>query len=311
LGGCVLLAVVAGGARVYSRILGESVGVLLSHSSQTIDLREKHGDQLVAEGVPRRLSQLPGNQLLQIDLAEKELLVPRLPAELDGLRIAHLSDLHMSGRIGRAYFQEVVTLTCNAQPDLIVLTGDLVEYPAQLDWVDETIAQLAAPGGVYFVLGNHDLKTDHQRLRRMLSAAGQIDLGGECTEIEFKGQRLRLVGNELPWFHPAGDPRGDGHAVDLTIALTHSPDQFTWAERGGVDLLLAGHNHGGQVRFPLIGALLTPSVYGTRYACGSFRRDGCTMHVTRGAGSLAPLRFNCPPELPILILRRPQAIQTG
>ena len=305
-GGCVLLAIVAGLGRLYANFLGESTGVVLSHSGRIIDLREEFGYDLVAAGVPRTLSNLPGNELLQLELAEKELLIPKLPEELDGLRIAHISDLHMSGRVGRAYFERVVALAGESRPDLVVLTGDLVEYPSLLDWVDDTIAKLAAPGGVYFVLGNHDLKTDHQRLRQMLTSAGQIDLGGNCVELDWRGQRIRLVGNELPWFTPAGDPTGDGQAVDLTLALAHSPDQFGWAARAGVDLLLAGHNHGGQIRFPLIGALVAPSVHGTRYACGSFRRGDCVMHVTRGAGSLAPLRFNCPPELAILTLRRSQ-----
>ncbi|MEM8865889.1 MAG: metallophosphoesterase [Planctomycetota bacterium] len=281
----------------------ERHGVVQSESTCVLDLHAKHGDELLAPGTVRRLVRLPGNQVLRPVLAEKELLIPRLPAPLDGLRIAHLTDLHMSGRIGIAYFRDLIEATLDAQPDLIALTGDLVEYDAQHAWVDETLLKLTAPEGVFFVLGNHDLKHDNTKLRQELSKGGLIDLGGTSDQRDIRGQRVRLVGNELPWFAPAGDPQGNGEPVDFTVALAHGPDQFRWAEQHGIDLLLAGHNHGGQIRLPLLGAVVTPSVHGTRYSGGTFRRGDTVMHVCRGIGSLAPLRFNCPPELAILTLR--------
>ncbi|MEM6799431.1 MAG: metallophosphoesterase [Planctomycetota bacterium] len=298
-----LILVAASGGRLALAGHGERRGALLSVSEQTIDLHAKHGETLTAAGVPRLLSRLPGNQLLRPVLSRKELLIPGLPAALDGLRIAHLTDLHMSGRVAIDYFREIIDATNAEQPDLVALTGDLVEFNPQLDWLDETLCRLTAHSGVYFVRGNHDREMDHRRMADELTAAGHIDLGCASHEAELRGQRVHFVGNELPWFRPAGNPAGDGAPVDLTIALAHGPDQFGWAARHDVDLILAGHNHGGQIRFPLLGALVTPSVHGTRYACGTFRRGGTVMHVSRGAGSLAPVRFNCAPELAILTLR--------
>ncbi|MEM6329037.1 MAG: metallophosphoesterase [Planctomycetota bacterium] len=300
---CALLVIAAAAWRAALARHPETTGGLLSQRSQTLDLARRLGAAATAPGLPRLLSRLPGNQLLRPELTHKELLVPSLPPALDGLRIAHLSDLHMSGRVAVGYFREIVDATLAEQPDLIALTGDLVEYDAQLPWIAETLARLHAPHGVYFVRGNHDKKMDHARTRQALSAAGHVDLAHTWRTAEIRGRAVRLVGNELPWFSPAGDPAGGGGPADLIVGLAHGPDQFAWAQRHGVNLLLAGHNHGGQIRVPLLGAMVTPSLHGTRYACGVFRRGATVMHVTRGAGSLAPLRWNCPPELAVLTLR--------
>ena len=82
----------------------------------------------------------------------------------------------------------------------------------------------------------------------------------------------------------------------------HTPDQFDWAVNHGVDLALAGHTHGGQVCFPLLGAVASPSLYGTRFAGGTFRQGDTVMHVTRGISGETPLRWNCPPEIAVLEL---------
>jgi predicted MPP superfamily phosphohydrolase len=118
---------------------------------------------------------------------------------------------------------------------------------------------------------------------------------------------LILAGNELPWFGPAADigevSASETSGQPLRILLAHSPDQFGWAQRHGVHLMLAGHNHGGQVRLPLLGAILAPSRHGVRYAAGAYRTGDTVLHVSRGTSSLTPIRVNCPPEIAILVLR--------
>jgi hypothetical protein len=114
-----------------------------------------------------------------------------------------------------------------------------------------------------------------------------------------------LAGNELPWLVPAADmsncpPRnGDG---PLRIVLAHSPDQLDWAQAQDADLLLAGHTHGGQIRLPLIGPILSPTREGVKYASGVFYAPPTIMHVTRGVSGLLPLRLKCPPEMVYLLL---------
>jgi predicted MPP superfamily phosphohydrolase len=89
----------------------------------------------------------------------------------------------------------------------------------------------------------------------------------------------------------------------LSILLSHSPDQFARAQREGYKLMLAGHVHGGQIRPPIVGPMLSPSHYGVRFASGVFHRPPTLLHVTRGVSGMIPLRFNCPPEVAKLVLR--------
>ena len=100
----------------------------------------------------------------------------------------------------------------------------------------------------------------------------------------------------------ADAPPRDAAGLPLRFLLAHGPDQFAWAQQNDFDLVLVGHNHGGQVRLPLLGAILAPSLSGTRYAGGVFRRGNTVMHVSRGTGSHTPLRWNCPPEVALLTL---------
>ncbi len=251
--------------------------------------------------VGRLYARVPGNEILRLEITEKTLDIPRLPQRLAGLSIAHLSDLHFTGRIGKAYFQRVVEHTNELQADLVVVTGDLVEVETCFSWIEETLARLSARYGTYFVLGNHDMRADPQRLRRMLVEAGHVDLGGLWHAIEVEGQRVLLAGNELPWFAPAADISGNSDAA-LRILLSHSPDQFDFARRHGYDLLLAGHTHGGQVQLPWVGPIVAPSRHGVKYASGTFYEPPTVMHVSRGVSGEVPWRWNCLPEVSKLTL---------
>jgi predicted MPP superfamily phosphohydrolase len=256
------------------------------------------------------LAHLPGNQILDLDLSEWTLELPRLPADLDRLSLVHLADLHFSGRIGKSYFLEVVRLANELRPDLACVTGDLIDNPDCADWLAEILGRLEARFGVYFVLGNHDLEIGGAMIRRELTAARLIDLGSRWIEIPVRSQRVILAGNEVPWFPPAPDlsrappPPPDG---PLRIALAHSPDQLAWAQSAGVDLLLAGHTHGGQIRLPLVGPIFAPSRWGVEYASGLFYAAPTTMLVSRGVSAQFPVRLGCPPEMAHLVLRSPAA----
>jgi hypothetical protein len=259
------------------------------------------------------LAILPGSDSLRLEVDRKRLEIPRLHPELNGLRIVHLSDLHYCGTLTPAYFQEVVAEANRLEGDLIAVTGDLVDKAACIDWIPETLGRLRAPLGVYFVLGNHDLHTkDLARLRRTLADCSLIDLGARWCEVTWCGQRIILAGNELPWIAPAADmsnaPPRSADDTPLRVLLSHSPDQLAWARRYDFDLMLAGHTHGGQIRFPLLGPIVSPSRFGDRYASGTFYEPPTVMHVSRGIAGLMPFRWNCPPELTELELCSPQAV---
>jgi predicted MPP superfamily phosphohydrolase len=298
-----LLAAAGGAHRIWVALQPERLGSLHANHTTKIRLRDRSTEPLAARSTAW-ICHLPGNQVFDVRLHEKQISIPRLPAELAGLRIAHLSDLHMSGRVEKAYFREVAEAVNDTRPDLVAITGDLVERNACIDWIPETLGRLRADSGVYFVLGNHDLRVDQLRLLTALADAGLTHVGGRVVALDVRHAPLQLAGNELPWYGPAPDVnfRTSNPLPIFNILLSHSPDQFAWAINRGFDLMLAGHNHGGQVRLPILGPLLAPSLYGVRYASGVFRRGDTVLHVSRGTASFTPLRYNCPPEIAVLEL---------
>ena len=266
------------------------------------------GVATLAGPLPRLLGCLPGNEALTLSIDRRRLALPRLPQELEGLSIVHLSDLHMTGGVGRGYFRFLAEQVNELRPDVIAITGDIVEHESCWPWLAESLGRLCAPLGVYFILGNHDEFIDAARTRALLVEAGLICLSGRWLRADWNGAPVLLGGNELPWAPPAAPladlpprtPAGD----EFRLVLCHTPDQFAWCAAADADLALAGHTHGGQVQLPLLGVLASPSLYGARYACGVFRRAGTVLHVTRGVGGETPLRWRCPPEAALLTLTR-------
>jgi uncharacterized protein len=283
------------------------------------------------------LARLPLNEILRLTVVDWTLDVPRLPPALDGLSIVHLTDLHLSGRIGKAYYREVVRIANGLEPDLVAVTGDILEKPACLPWIADTLGRLSAPAGVYFVLGNHDLvamqegglapsgtpKTPPERsaasrlspffqavdarpLRQALEQCGLIDLGGRWRQIEFRGTPIVLLGNERPWGATAADLKDappPAPAGPVRIALAHTPDQLGWAVRHDVDLLLTGHTHGGQICLPLLGPIFSPTLHGVKYIGGVYYVPPTILHASRGISGDAPVRWRCPPEIARIRLR--------
>jgi len=299
---CWVLGILVAVGWVWNRLTHRPIHLLRSDRSRLMKLDRGRGRSALSEEHTHHfLANLPGNQVLTIDLSERGLNVPRLDPRLDGLSIVHLSDLHFTGRVGRAFFEEVVGLGNELEPDLVALTGDLVDTNECIDWVPDVLGPLKARHGVYFILGNHDRRVDTKRLRATLCDAGLIDLGGRWVQREINGATVVLAGNELPWFPPAADMRdAPPRAADgspLRILLSHSPDQLDWAARWDFDLMLAGHLHGGQIRLPLVGPILAPSRQGVRFASGVFHCPPTLLHVSRGVSGELPIRLNCPPEL--------------
>lgn len=285
---------------------------LRSSQGTLINVARELPVSLVGEGIGKWCAALPGNQLFHVELIRKTLAVPTLPTALEGLTIAHLSDLHFTGRIAREYFEYQMDRVNEFNADLIVVTGDIVDNWSCFSWLESTLGSLQARHGKFFLLGNHDLRRgDPIALRRELTRLGFRDVGGTQQTITINGHAIEIFGNELPWFGPAPavPPRPKPHALDakhspFRILLSHAPDQIRWAIDREFPLMLAGHTHGGQIVFPLLGPVVAPSRYGVKYAGGVFDERGMVMHVSRGMSGEEPLRWNCPPELPLLTLCR-------
>jgi uncharacterized protein len=234
------------------------------------------------------------------------------PAELDGVRITALSDIHAgSPFIDEAKLRHIVERTNQTRPDLIVLLGD---YMVRDTWHSKSVApevmvaalkHLRAPLGVYAVLGNHDWWYDGNKVRAAFENGGIRVLDNELSTITFKNRQFCLVGLADAWTGrdaidattkqiPAGLP---------AIAITHNPDILPRLPPV-LQLTLAGHTHGGQVLLPLLGRRVVPSEYGQKYAAGLVQEGGKQLFVTTGIGtSVFPIRFRVPPEIAVLTLR--------
>lgn len=280
---------------------------LVANHTSSIDVIQELGHDPSGSIATKLAVRMPFNQVFDLWVHDKTLRLPRLPACLEGLSIAHLSDLHFTGRVSRSYYDLIVDKTNAMDADLVVISGDIIDKRKCFSWLEAVLGRLKSRHGVFFVLGNHDLRIrDEMGLRRELVRHGLIDLGGRAELREIRGYPVAFAGNELPWFAPAADmwslPLEHPAGRPFRVVVSHSPDQYPWARFHDADLMLAGHTHGGQIRFPMIGPIFSPSRFGVRYAAGTFYEEPTLLHVSRGLSGTRPLRFNCPPELARLVL---------
>lgn len=253
----------------------------------------------------KRNARLPLNQIFDLAIEEIDLPIAGLPEELEGYRIAQLSDVHLTGDAHGDFSRYAVERATGWRPDLMALTGDIIDKSSCIDWLGDIFGRADAPDGCYYVLGNHDTRiADSVQTRKAMDQAGWTDLGSRGLHWQLRGLQCLLIGNEHPWYR-----RPDINPVceeSFRLLLSHSPDQFRWAREHQVHLMLAGHTHGGQGRLPLLGPLLSPSLHGSRYASGDFYQSPTTMHVSRGLSGTHLMRINCRPELSLLTLRSPR-----
>jgi len=261
-------------------------------------------ENLLALSTKCKIAQhLPWNQILELSIEEIELQVRGLPAGLDGYRIAQLSDIHLTGDIHPDFASYAVFRAAQWQPDMMALTGDIIDKQICVDWLVDIFSPVDCRDGCYFVLGNHDTRiVDSRQTREAMDRAGWTDLGGRSLRVPLaSGIEGMLIGNEYPWYARPQIP--DTPDSSFRILLSHSPDQLWWARQHHVSLMLAGHTHGGQGQLPIAGPILGPSYHGSRFATGDFYRTPTTMHVSRGLSGTHLLRLNCRPELSLITLR--------
>jgi uncharacterized protein len=273
-------------------------------NGEELDLAIEPGlDRVVGEGKHRWLLLLPGNHSLRIRKVECEIRLPGLPPALDGLSLVQVTDTHFSHAFRREFFEIVTDEAARWDADLVAFTGDLLDDPTTFDWVEPVFAKLRGRLGQFAILGNHDHRLRPGRARRALRKAGFADLEGRWERLEVDGATLALGGTSAPW-GPALDYAARPEA-DFRILLSHSPDQFPRAASNGVELVLAGHNHGGQIRLPGFGPLLMPSRYSRHFDRGFFRAGATPslLYVSQGVAGKHPIRYGCSPEITRFTLR--------
>ena len=240
---------------------------------------------------------------------------PELPDAFDGYRIAQVSDLH-NAEFGDGN-QRLLDMLREAEPDMIVITGDLIDsrktdIAVALAFAEEAVR--IAP--CYYVSGNHEARvSEYQDLKTGLEAAGVTVLDDAQVKIETSGESITVIGVNDPSFH-ADYLTGDAAVIDgklselavedtgFTILLSHRPELFDTYVAHDMDLVLTGHAHGGQFRLPLIGGLVAPNQgLFPKYDAGLYSEGDTNMIVSRGLGnSIIPFRFNNRPEVVLIEL---------
>ena len=238
-----------------------------------------------------------------------------LPGAFEGFKIAHVSDLH-NAVFGRKN-ERLLSLIRAAEPDIIAITGDLIDSRhTDIDSALAFVEAAAEIAPVYYVTGNHESRLDFDAIEPRLIAAGARVLRNEAEDIGRGGERIRLSGIDEPSFIRTGrtaeeraaeelEQLGDGGGT-FTVLLAHRPELVEVYAEYGAGLVLSGHAHGGQVRLPLLGGLYAPGPgLLPEYDSGLYSLGETQMVVSRGLGnSVAPLRVNNRPELVIVTLSR-------
>jgi predicted MPP superfamily phosphohydrolase len=245
-----------------------------------------------------------------VRLRTLDVVLAGLPPELDGLRIAHLADLHLGlPSRGHHAVERAVEWTVERRPDLVCISGDLVSHPRGERRLRELLERLG--DRTYAVLGNHDVQQSRDPFSR---SAGLTDLGparllvDEAETVELRGRRVQIVGVDPrtyrqrraePWRYVDPD-------ADLRILLCHFPYILDRLPDRAFDLVLAGHLHDGQITIPYGFGKVRLAHLDWRYTDGLYVKPAATMHVSPGLGTtFVPFRFFARPEATELVLRSP------
>lgn len=236
--------------------------------------------------------------------------VDQLPAGLEGMRIAQISDLHVGPHTPRRHLERIAAAVRDARPDLIAITGDQVDdYARDVEPFAAAFGGLSAPLGVFAIPGNHDVYAGWSAVQRGLEAMGITVLVNRAVPMERNGARF--------WVAGTGDPAGGRSAVgpdidrtlagvpaeDFTLALAHNPALWPALAERGVDLTLSGHTHHGQLSIPWLGWSLA-SVF-LEHAMGAHRQGGSQLYINPGTNYWGiPFRVGALPEVTMLTLRR-------
>lgn len=275
----------------------------VSESSEVVDIAAELGVPIAGTGQRARQARLPFNQVFQVEFSRLELAPEGLPAALDGLTILHLSDLHFVGTPELPFYREVAR-RCGEMgtPDIVAITGDIVDGPDFHEWVAPALGALRWREAGLAILGNHDWQHDPGPVRAALAALNFAVLGNGTARLTVRGVPVLVAGHEGPWFRPETAVPAPA-AGEFRLLLSHTPDHLGWARQRGFHLMLAGHNHGGQIRIPGFGPIFVPSRYSRRYDMGTFEEPPTTLHVSRGLGGKSPLRWFCRPQVSWITLR--------
>lgn len=254
-----------------------------------------------------------------IEVTHRDIFLRGLPDAFEGMRIAQLSDIHMDDFTEPFFLHQAIDRINTLHPDAVLLTGDFVTAGGWAEKISHGAAWQCASllGGLlskplYAVLGNHDHDVGAKKVADALTAHGITVLRNACAPIERAGGRIWIAGLDDPLVgHPDPDLAIPQHIRNVpnepVILMCHGPDYADYLVEHpagqSVSLMLSGHTHGGQIRLPLVGALVLPPM-GRKFIEGWFQLNHMQLYVNRGIGTIGvPFRLDCPPEVSLLTLR--------
>jgi predicted MPP superfamily phosphohydrolase len=255
-----------------------------------------------------------------VEVVQQRVRLARLPKGFDGLRIAQLSDIHMGPFTPGDYIRRCVAITNGLKPDLIALTGDYIAWDPGLERsIVSVLASLRAPHGVFGCLGNHEEESETEAyVSGLFTAQGVRILRQERTPIRLDGDELNLIGIDCP---RAQSEDEEEYRRDVNrrlhqqllmpgtanILLSHEPNVFVFDRAAdlGIDLILAGHSHGGQLALEFVHRGLNLSHLFYRYTSGWYEQRSTKLYVNRGIGTTGfPIRLGARPEISVFELTR-------
>jgi hypothetical protein len=272
------------------------------------------------------------SERLRYRIEKVEVPIANLPSTLDGLRIVQLSDIHIGDFMPRADVRRAVEMANELNADLAVLTGDLIS--SNSDPIEDCIAEvsrLRAPLGIWGCNGNHELYAEMEDLsQKIFQRYGMQLLRQQSAELHWRGEKINLIGVDYQ-----GGRRFSGEHQQMlpdieplirkdipNILLSHNPNTFYRAAASGIELTLAGHTHGGQVRIEIVDRQWSPARFLTQFVAGMYHLPfgddsyfaeheatapgpkSATLYVNRGLGTFVmPVRIGVPPEITLLTLR--------
>jgi predicted MPP superfamily phosphohydrolase len=269
--------------------------------SEVVTLRKAH----VPFASLRRLG--AHNDVYDIEVTHHEIVIDDLPPAFDGYRIAFLTDTHVASFMRRGFYREVVGQVQRFAPDVILFGGDFVSFTRHIKLLPEILLDgLAARDGMFAILGNHDYWAGQADITGVLRANGVRLITNDAVMLARGSARLPLVGIDEVYRGKPDVARAFA-GVDPQhpcLAISHHPDIVDLIAGPRIDLLLCGHTHGGQIRFPFFGPVVVPSRHEGTYAAGFHRLGAVLLYVSRGIGAIPPLRILCRPEVATFVLRR-------
>lgn len=268
---------------------------------------------------------------LRYTIERVDVPVANLPPELDGLRIAQLSDIHIGNYMPPAEIARAVDMANDLHPDIAFVTGDFVSREGDpLETCITELSRLRAPLGVWGCNGNHEIYAGvEDEAQRLFEKKGMLLLRAQSTVVEHNGARFNLLGVDYQRDHMVSGERPGPMLQEIehlvrrdmpNLLLSHNPNSFRRAAELGIELSLAGHTHGGQIKFEIVDHSVSPARLITPFVAGLYELpmnghahavsssngvQKAALYVNRGLGTFGfPVRIGVPPEITLLTLRR-------